>query len=203
MSNFWEDMESVSTSSENTERSSGGYYIKNGIIYDGSIDTMLSDLYRDMGETLREQKERNEELEASGEVYMDGAGIIHNASWEQDYRSLMVEVPKQIEAMEKINRENYEKGIFPPRYDGFVSNPFYDPTGSWSATMNSWDTINSLNTPLAPDYAGPDYTREELEQEIKHSVNMAGQYGADGFYKTADSWMNRAEHAAEKLRFAD
>ena len=32
------------------EQTGGGFYIKNGILYNGSIDTMLTDLSRDMAE---------------------------------------------------------------------------------------------------------------------------------------------------------
>lgn len=181
------------------EQTGGGVYIKNGILYNGSIDTMLTDLSRDMAENLKEQAEQKARLEASGEPYMDSAGIIHNASWEQDYQSLMSELPGQIEAMAEVNRENIKNGNFPPLYDGFVSNPYYDPTGSWAAAMSAWDTVNSFNTVPAPDYTGPEYTREELESEIDHSLNMAGQYAEDRMTITASGFLSRAENAAEKL----
>ena len=189
--------ESASGTMENT--GGGGFYIKNGILYNGSIDTMLSDLSQDLSENLQEQAEQKARLEASGEPYMDGAGIIHNASWEQDYQSLMSELPGQIEAMAEVNRENFKKGKFPPLYDGFVSNPYYDPTGSWTASMSAWDTVNSLNTVPAPDYTGPEYTREELESEIDHSLNMADQYARDSLTRTAPGFLSRAESATDKL----
>ena len=111
----------------------------------------------------------------------------------------MSELPGQIEAMAEVNRENFKNGKFPPLYDGFVSNPYYDPTGSWAASMSAWDTVNSLNTVPAPDYTGPEYTREELESEIDHSLNMAGQYAKDNMTRTASGFLSRAESATEKL----
>lgn len=185
------------------ETSGSGFYIKNGIIYNGNIDTMLSDLSQDLSKDLEEQAKKKAELEASGEPYIDGAGIIHNAPWEQDYQNLMSELPGQIEAMAEVNRENFKNGIFPPVYDGFASNPYYDPTGSWTAAMSSWDTVNSMNTVPAPDYTGPDYTREELESEMEHCLDLAGQYGADNMNITAAGFLTRADSAAKKLEDLD
>lgn len=189
--------ESVVNTMENTR--GGGFYIKNGILYNGSIDTMLTDLSRDLSENLQNLKEQQDRLEASGQPYMDSAGIIHNAPWEEDYQSLMSELPGQIEAMAQVNRENFKNGKFPPLYDGFVSNPYYDPTGSWASSIDAWDSVNSLNTVLVPDYTSPDCTREELESEIEHSLNLAGQYASDNLTRTASGFLSRAERATDKL----
>lgn len=194
-----QEIENPCTENLNNEVSESGFYIQNGILYNGNIDSMMADLYQDMSENLEEQNRRREELGASGEMYIDGAGIIHNAPWEDLYDSLMKEVPAQIEAMAKVNQENLEKGIFPPLYDGFASNPYYDPTGSWGASMAAWDTLNDLNTPSAPDYT-LDYTAEELESEISHSLNMAGQYRNAGMDTIAGGFENRADSAVEKMK---
>lgn len=88
-----EELKAANQEGIQQETSGSGFYIQNGILYNGNIDTMLTDLYQDMGENLEEQAKKKAELEASGEPYMDSAGIIHNASWEQDYQSLMSELP--------------------------------------------------------------------------------------------------------------
>ena len=48
--------ESAAGTMENT--GGGGFYIKNGILYNGRIDTMLSDLSQDLSENLQEQRSR-------------------------------------------------------------------------------------------------------------------------------------------------
>ena len=66
--------------------------------------------------------------------------------------------------------------------------------------MSAWDTVNSLNTVPAPDYTGPEYTREELESEIDHSLNMADQYAKDNMTRTASGFLSRAESAGKTGR---
>ncbi len=161
--------------------------IQNGILYDTSIDEMYSDIMSEMpteGFELRN-------------------GILYDTGIDQLYNEIIVEVPPVIEQMAEINEINRANGIFPPLYDGFVSNPYYDP--GWSAgSFAVMDAVNDMMTMDPVKYTMDSVdTAADLQADFEFNSSMADSYFQDGMSGMSDMYRSRAISAAEELENGD
>lgn len=163
-----------------------------GIIHDSKIDS-------DVRDVMDEQMESLKDTYGEG-VWMDGAGIIHNDAADQAIDELTRDLQAENVKLEEQIQYNWEHGIYPPIYDGFVSNPYYDPAGS-NGSMAVMDAFCGMMTMDAPDYVGYVPTAEESMREFDFNQSMADSYFSDGLGGMADVYDSRAEQNLKDMEF--
>lgn len=160
-----------------------------GIIHDSKIDSDVQDV-------MDEQAEKLKDVYGEG-VWMDGAGIIHNNSLDQSIDELTRDLQTENAKLEEQIQYNWEHGIFPPTYDGFVSNPYYNPDSG----MAVMDAFCGMMTMDAPDYVGYVPTAEESMRDLEFNQGMADSYFSDGLTGMAGVYDSRAEQNLKDMDF--
>ena len=120
-----------------SDASMGGYEINNGILYNTDIDQTYNELVS--------------EMPADG--FEMHNGILYNTSIDTAYNELMSDLVPAIQEMEKVNAENRAKGIYPPLYNGFMTDPLSDstpPRADGSPTTRSTAADTGRCTAAAP-----------------------------------------------------
>lgn len=163
-----------------------------GIIHDSKIDS-------DVGDVMEEEMESLKNAYGEG-VWIDGAGIIHNDAADQAIDELTRDLQTENAKLEEQIEYNWEHGIFPPVYDGFVSNPYHDPAGL-DGSMAVMDAFCGMMTMDAPDYVGYVPTPEESMREFDFNQSMADSYFSDGLNGMADVYDSRAEQNLKDMDF--
>lgn len=169
------------------DTSMGGYEWRNGILYNTDID--------------RNYQELVSEMPAEGFAIKNG--ILYNTSIDTAYNELMSDLIPAIQEMEKVNAENRAKGIYPPLYNGFMTDPLSDSI--WQASMDTMDFL-SENSGMDISFTAPAETAAELSDEVEFSRKMAGSYAQKGMEGMAEVYEDRMDDAADKLidgQFAD
>lgn len=134
------------------------YELRNGILYDTGIDEEYQDLITDdlipeeaemqngtFYDTGADEMYSDAMSETSGGGYEFRNGIMYDTGVDSMYNEIVTEVPPVIDHMEEVNMENIENGNLPPLYDGFASNPYYDPGWSEDA-FEVMDAVDEMMT---------------------------------------------------------
>lgn len=163
-----------------------------GIIHDSKIDSDVQDVMEKQAEGLKD---------ALGEgVWIDGAGIIHNEAFDLSVDELTRDLQGENAKLEEQIQYNWEHGIFPPMYDGFVSNPYHDPAGM-DGSMAVMDAFCGMMTMDAPDYVGYVASPEESMRDFEFNLKMADSYFSDGLTGMASTYDSRAEQNLKDMDF--
>ena len=163
-----------------------------GIIHDSKIDS-------DAREVMEEEAEGIKEAYGEG-AWMDGAGIIHNDAFDLSVDELTRDLQAENAKLEEQIEYNWEHGIYPPTYDGFVSNPYHDPAGM-DGSMAVMDAFCGMMTMDAPDYVGYVPTAEESMRDFEFNQGMADSYFSDGLTGMAGTYDSRAEQNLKDIDF--
>lgn len=164
-----------------SDTSMGGYEINNGILYNTDIDQTYNELVS--------------EMPADG--FEMHNGILYNTSIDTAYNELMSDLVPAIQEMEKVNAENRAKGIYPPLYNGFMTDPLSDSI--WQASMDNMDFL-SENSGIDVSFTAPvTDTAADLADDVEFNRKMAESYGNDGMTGMEKVYEDRMKDAADKL----